>query len=99
MQIWGRFKMVSPEGGEIGTWVIEGPCAPDLGTVGEVAAAALFARRLGGRLCAEEVSPELSGLLSLAGLPVEMWGQTEACEEIRCVEEREEHVHGRDLPA
>jgi hypothetical protein len=99
MEIWGRFKMVSPEGDEIGTWVIEGPCAPDLGTVGEVAAAALFAQRLGGRLCAEEVRPELSGLLSLVGLPVEMWGEPEAREEIRCVEEGEEQIHRHDLPA
>jgi hypothetical protein len=99
MEIWGRFKMLGPEGDEIGTWVVEGVCAPDLGVIGEVAAAALFARRLGGRLCAEEVSPELSGLLSLVGLPVEMWGQPEACEEICRVEEREEQVHRGDLPA
>ena len=80
MQIWGRFKMIGPEGGEIGTWVVESACAPDLETVGEVAAAALFARRLGGRLCTEEVSPELSGLLSLAGLPVEVCGEPEGPE-------------------
>jgi hypothetical protein len=46
VELWCRITVVNPDGAELACWVLEGPGAPDLGTVDDVASRALLARRL-----------------------------------------------------
>ena len=96
--------MVGRDGVELVSCVLEGVEAPDFGTVDDVARFTLVARRLGGTIRVDELSPALELLLELAGLGrdalgVEMKGQPELREEALGVEEGEEVAQGRDLPA
>ncbi len=69
--------LLGPDGAVLGTCVIEGVGRPDLGTVDDVARLQLRAQRVGGRVVVETALPVLLELLELAGLPVEVRGQTE----------------------
>lgn len=81
------------------TWVLEGDGPPDLAAVDSIAKQALAATRAGGRLVLAQVAPALRELLALAGLPVEVQGETERREQALGVEEVEEEGHLGDLPA
>jgi len=74
MLMWCRVTMVDPDGVALASGVLEGPAAPDIGAVGDVARLALIAKRLGGGLLLTDVSPDLRALVELAGLVVEMDG-------------------------
>jgi hypothetical protein len=64
----------------------EGP--PDLAVVERLARCQLMARRTGGRMWLEEVSPALAELLDLAGLRREVGGQAEGREDALGIQER-----------
>lgn len=71
--------------------------APDLATVDRIGRLALLARRDGGRLELDEVTPELAELLELAGLSVEVQRQAEAREQPLRIERIEEEAQRGDL--
>jgi hypothetical protein len=101
VQLWCRVTIVDLGGAEVVCCTVEGPGPPDLATVDDVAFLALLARRLGGGIVLADVSPALRSLLELTGLDlaVEMERQAELWEEPLGIEEGQEEVHGRDLPA
>ncbi len=72
MLTWCRVTMVDPDGVALASGVLEGPSAPDIGAVDDVARLALLAKRLGGGLVLSEVCPDLRALVELTGLVVEM---------------------------
>lgn len=78
--------------------MLEGPDAPDLGAVEDLARWQLAGRRLGGRVVIDQLSPEMTDLLELVGLGVEMERQAEGREEPLGVEQVEEQGHLGDLP-
>jgi hypothetical protein len=98
VQLWCRVRVVGPHGAEMICWVLEGRGAPDLGAVDDVAHLALLAGRLGAGIVLAEVAPALRALLELAGLDVEMEGQTEGGKEPFGVQERQEERHPGKLP-
>jgi hypothetical protein len=68
---WARLVVASPDGTHQEVMLAgEGP--PGLAVVELVARCQLLARRAGGRVWLEEMSPALAELLSLAGLLEEM---------------------------
>jgi hypothetical protein len=71
-EAWARLRVVGPDGAEIRTCIVDGYGAPDLRAVDEVARLVLFATRLGGTVVVETACEELTELLRLAGLRVEM---------------------------
>jgi hypothetical protein len=52
--------------------VLDGPDAPDLAAIDEIATLARLARRIGGRIVIDAGSPELWELLELCGLALEV---------------------------
>jgi hypothetical protein len=74
---WCRATVIGPDGAALASYVLDGPGAPDMGTVDYVARLALMAGRLGGRAVLTDVSPALQALLELAGLRAEVKGQSE----------------------
>jgi hypothetical protein len=74
MVTWCRVTMVGPDGVAMVSALLEGPVAPDMGVVDDVARLALLAKRLGGDVLLTEVSRDLRALLELAGLGVQMEG-------------------------
>ncbi len=103
VQLWCRIAVIGPDGGEVASRVLEGPGAPDLRTVDDVAHLALLAKRLGGTTVLTDVSPALQALLELAGLGVRVEGmraeverQAELGEEPLGAQERQEESHARD---
>jgi hypothetical protein len=97
LEPWCRVTVVGPDEAELAAGVLEGPGAPDLGAVDDVARLALVAKRLGGALVLTEVAPALQVLLELAGLPVQVQGKTEGRKEPLGVEQRQEERHPGDL--
>ena len=77
---WCRITAFDAGGEATASWVLTGDGPPDLTAVESIARQALTATRAGGRLVLAEVAPALRELLVLAGLPVEMEGQTEGRE-------------------
>jgi hypothetical protein len=61
-------RIVSPDGILLAERILDGPAAPDLGAVDQIARIALVARRIGGTVAIDIVSPELRALLELCGL-------------------------------
>ena len=90
---------MSSDGTVLACCELEGPGRPDLAVVDDVARLALLAARLGGAITVAQVSPLMRELLELAGLRVEVEGQTELGEEPICIQEVQEEVHPGDLPA
>lgn len=81
--MWGRMVFIGPTGAEA-SYGIDGPGAPDLGTVDWLAKAQLCARRSGGRIEVRDATPELTALLDLCGLRRlcgQVLGQPEAGEQ------------------
>ena len=91
-QIWGRLRLVGPDGDQLGTWVVAGAGSADLAAVDEVARACLLASRMGGRVVFETACPELLELVSLAGLCLEMSREAEGSEKVLGVEEVKERT-------
>ncbi len=98
MLTWCRVTMIGPDGVALASGVLEGPGAPDIGAVDDVARLALLAKRLGGGLVLTDVSPDLRALVELTGLAVEMDGEPERREEPLGVQQVEEERHAGDLP-
>jgi hypothetical protein len=98
-QPWCRITLLWPDGTVRVHHILEGPGAPDIGAVEEVARLALWALQDGGSVELSEVSPELDELLEVSGLRVEMERETEGGKEALGVEEVEEEAHSRDTPA
>jgi hypothetical protein len=71
---------------EVGRWPIPCPRRPDLADVEALARMQLAARRAGCSIELRGVSPDLSALLDLAGLPVEVCGKAEEREDARVEE-------------
>ncbi len=85
------------DGRELASRVLEGPGAGSLAAVDTVARLTLLARRLGGDVLLEDLSPRMRELLDLAGLCLETQGQAEAGEEPLRVEGMQEEGHRGDL--
>ena len=98
MPLWCRVTMVDPDGIALASGVLEGPAAPDIGAVDDVARLALLAKRLGGGLVLTDVSPDLRALVELTGLVVEMEGEPERGEEPLGIQQVQEEGHAGDLP-
>jgi hypothetical protein len=97
--LWCRVTLVDPEGNALAAGVLEGPTAPDIGAVDDVARLALLANRMGGGLVLTDVSADLRTLVELTGLAVEMEREPERGEQALGVHQVEEERHARDLPA
>jgi hypothetical protein len=97
MITWCRVTMVGPDGVALASELLEGPTAPDMGAVDDVARLALLAKRIGGGVILSEVSSDLRALLELTGLGVEMEGKPERREETLGVQQIEEEGHSGDL--
>src|SRR5579864_1681155 len=98
LERWCRITIVDADGSVMGSSVLEGQGAPDLGTVDVVARLALVAARLGARIALHDVSPAMRELLELAGLCVDVERKAEFGEEPLGVQEGQEEIHPRDLP-
>jgi len=98
VQLWCRVTVMGPDGSELARFVLEGPGAPDLGVVDDVARLMLVVGRLGGGITVDDVSPAMRAILELAGLRVEVEGQAERGEQPLGVQEGQEEAHPRDLP-
>jgi hypothetical protein len=70
------------------TRVFTGHGDPDLADVEEIAKLQLSATRLGGHIVLDAVCPLLLELVELAGLPVEVRGETEQREDLLGTQER-----------
>lgn len=77
MQRWCRVTLAAPDGTVVASCVLEGAVRPDLRVVDDIAQQALLAARLGIGIRLSEVAPALRELLELAGLDLEMEGETE----------------------
>ncbi len=95
---WCRVTVTGPDGTTWADSVLEGPGAPDLGAVHDVARHALLAARLGGDIAIIDVSPAMAELLELAGLGVEVQWQTEMGEQTVGIQEGQEEAHPFDPP-
>jgi hypothetical protein len=80
LRVWGRARVLSADGSVLVQRVLRGRGNPDLRAVDEVAQLALLARRSGGLLVVDQLASQLSELLDLAGLSVEMKREPEARE-------------------
>lgn len=83
---WARVVVVGPDGDRRES-LLTGNGPPDLAVVEVLALCQLMARRTGGRMWLEEVSPALAGLLDLAGLRREVGGQAEGGKQTLGVQE------------
>jgi len=74
MVLWARLVTAGADGThQVVPLAGDGP--PDLAVVEALARCQLMARRAGGRMWLEDLSPELAELLDLAGLREEVTGQ------------------------
>jgi hypothetical protein len=99
LQLWCRVTLIGADGTEVAHSTLEGPGAPDLLALDQVAHLALVAARAGGAVVLSDVSPDMGDLLDLSGLGVEVQRQAEGREESLGVQREEEERHGGDLPA
>jgi hypothetical protein len=76
-RVWGRLRLVGPDGTVLAFCRIRGVGEPDLSAVDEVGRIQLLATRIGAGVAFEMICPALVSLLDLAGLTVEMSGQPE----------------------
>ncbi len=95
VQQWCRVGIVSPDGVELTSCVLEGPGEPNMATVHDVARMMLLARRLDGAIVLAELAPTLRELLELAGLPVEVEREPEFGKEPFRIQEVEEEASSR----
>jgi hypothetical protein len=99
LHLWCRVTLIDADGAEMAHSTLEGPGAPDLLALDEVAHLALVAARAGGAVVLADVSPDMGDLLDLSGLGVEVQWQAESREEAFGVEREQKERHGGDLPA
>lgn len=93
---FARVLIVDADGHLILRADLSGPGAPDLLAVDAVAQLALSARHAQATIRVTDVAEDLSVLLELAALPVEVERQAEAREQALGVEQGQEEVHGGD---
>ena len=74
--------VVLVRGAPVAGWPLVVPAPPDLRVVDELARLQLAARPLGRSIRLQDPSPELSQLLDLVGLRVEVGGEPEGGEEV-----------------
>ncbi len=74
MPKWCRVTMIDRHGVALASGVLEGPAAPGITAVDDVARLTLTARRLGGGVTLSEVSSDFRALLELSGLAIVMSG-------------------------
>jgi len=97
-QHWCRVVILGPDRTALAGWQLKGPGLPDLSAIEDLAQLALLARRFGGSIIVCEASTPTRELIELAGLGVEMEGQTELGKEPLGVEKRQEETHLGDAP-
>jgi hypothetical protein len=85
-QVWATIVLVAPGDTELRRWRLAGNGRPDLEAVDRVARLALAARRQGCEIRVRDACGELTELLELVGLRVEVCGEPERCEEVRIEE-------------
>jgi len=83
---WATIVLIAPSGTELGSWPLAGDGPPDIDVVDALARAALIARRRGCSIRLRGACDELLNLLDLAGLRVEVFGQSECGEQVRIQE-------------
>ncbi len=66
----------------VAAWPLPAPSRPDLSSVDELARLQVAALRLGCSIRLRDPSPELSQLLDLVGVRIEVCGQAESGEEL-----------------
>jgi hypothetical protein len=98
LQAWCRVAVVDRQGTPLACCVLSGNGSPDLEAVDQVARLLLAAKRLGGWIVLGDTSPALWALLELAGLDVEVEGQSELGKESFRVQQGQEEIHGHNLP-
>jgi hypothetical protein len=81
---------VAQDGTVWATRALTGNGDPDLADVDQIAKLQLSASRLGGHIVLDAVCPFLLELVELAGLPVEVRGETEQREDLLGAQERVE---------
>jgi hypothetical protein len=96
---WCRVTLLGVDGTAVAWWVLDGPGAPDLGAVDEVARLKLMVGRVGGSVALTDLSPAFRELLDLAGIRVEVEGKPELGEESFDIQMHQEQVHPGDLPS
>jgi hypothetical protein len=70
---WCRITTVASDGTVTGTWVLDGVDRPDLAAIDSIARYALVASRRDERMLLHDVCSELTDLLRLVGLPVQLY--------------------------
>ena len=80
-QLWCRVRLVEPDGTEVARYSLEGYGDPDVTAVDVVARLGLLAGRQGQTPVLEDLSEAMAQLLDLAGLGVDVEGQTEGRKE------------------
>jgi hypothetical protein len=85
-ELWGKLRLVAPDGTVLAFCRVRGFGRPDLGAVNEVGRIQLLATRIDAGVAFETICPALVELLDLAGLTVEMCRQSEGGEDLRGVE-------------
>jgi hypothetical protein len=96
VELWCRVTVVASDGSELARHVLGGTGRPDLEAVDDIARTVLDARRLGAAVVLVDAARDLVALLDLAGLGVEVEGQTERGEEPLGIEEGQEELHPHD---
>jgi hypothetical protein len=81
-QVWATIVVLDPGDTEITTWVFTGDGVPGLAALDALARIALAARREGCAVRVRDACRELTELVDLAGLGVEMFGQAECGKEV-----------------
>jgi len=99
VQLWCRITLIGADGAELAYSILEGPGAPDLVALDQIAHLALVAARAGAAAVLADASAELVELLELSGLGVEMQRQAERRKEALGIQRVEKEGHARDLPA
>jgi hypothetical protein len=97
-ELWCQIRIMGPDHSVLAHRRLQGPGAPDLGILDEIARLALVTGRIGGRIVLTDVAPAVAALLRLAGLRVEVEGQPERGEEALWIQEGQEELHPGDLP-
>lgn len=92
-------KLLAPDGTVLATCTLKCSATWGLTAVDGIARLALWVQRAGANLMLTAADPEMYELLRLAGLFVQVEGEAEVGEEPLWVEQGEEEVHPRDLPA
>jgi hypothetical protein len=97
-RLWCLAVLVRADGSVAARVPISGPGDPDMSAVDRIARLSLLATRWQVRLVLCDVAERLGELLSLAGLPLEVEGESERREQSLRIQEGQEEAERRDLP-